>query len=273
VVVQLCARIKISCAAFYAKRKRVVRQAINEDVALDLVKKVRRRHKKMGVKKVYDKIKSTMAELKVKMGRDKLYQACAKADLLVKRQRAEYPCTTHYRNYLPTFKNLIKGLKMDRPNQVWASDITYLRTLEGPVFSSFITDHYSRKIVGFEVCDSLETVGCLRALERAIGSLKPGEAPIHHSDRGCQYASHAYVQRLKEAGIQVSMTEVNHCAENALAERINGILKQEYGLGMVIQTKAEALRIVKEAVELYNTDRPHLSLGMKTPEMVHTRAE
>jgi putative transposase len=273
IVVKLCRRIEISCTAFYAKRKRVARRAINESLALEFVREVRHFHKRMGLKKVYHKVKLKLKNAGVKMGRDKLYEACGRAGLLVEVKRAEYPCTTQFRPYLPTFKNRIKGLKITRRNQVWASDLTYLKTKEGPLFVSFITDHYSRKIVGYEVADSLETIGCLKALEKAIESLKAGERPLHHSDRGCQYASHAYTKRLSEAKMEVSMTEVDHCAENALAERINGILKQEYGLGMEMVTKEQARNVVKEAVELYNTDRPHLSLGMKTPEMVHTAVE
>lgn len=268
----MCERIKISTSAFYAKRKRVAREAIKEDIVLELVRQVRCKHKQMGVKKVHEKIKVGLKEAGVKMGRDKLYEVCGRAGLLVEPKKAEYPCTTRFCEYLPTFKNEIKGLELKAPNEVWASDITFLRTLEGPLYTSFITDHYSRKVVGYEVSESLEASGCLIALEKALAGLKPGQKPIHHSDRGCQYASHAYVKRLREAGMAISMTELDHCAENALAERLNGILKQEYGLGMVIKTKEEARQLVKEAVELYNTDRPHLSLKMKTPEMVHCQA-
>ena len=128
---------------------------------------------------------------------------------------------------------------------------------------------WSRKIVGFNVGDSLETEGALLALAMALASLKHGEKPIHHSDRGCQYASHLYVGKLQEAGLQISMTEEFHCYENAMAERVNGILKQEYYIGSCFRNKNQAKAAVRQAVYLYNTRRPHMSLDYKTPENMH----
>ena len=128
---------------------------------------------------------------------------------------------------------------------------------------------WSRKIVGFHVGASLETEGALSALTMALASLGSGARPVHHSDRGCQYASHLYVGKLQETGLQISMTEELHCYENALAERVNGILKQEYYLGSCFRNKNQAKAAVKEAVYLYNTRRPHMSLNYETPEKMH----
>lgn len=127
----------------------------------------------------------------------------------------------------------------------------------------------SRKIVGFHAGDTLETEGCLNALEKAVNELEEGRIPLHHSDRGSQYCSHVYTGRLREHGLGISMTEENHCYENAKAERVNGILKQEYGLGSTFLTKQQAVASVDQAVMLYNTRRPHLALKYKTPEEVH----
>src|SRR5205807_7836814 len=132
-----------------------------------------------------------------------------------------------------------------------------------------LTDKWSRKIVGFHLGETLETSDSLKALSMALRSLKRAERPIHHSDRGCQYASHAYVQRVEAAGLQMSMTEKNHSAENALAERVNGILKQEYWLDANFESQPEARRATAGAVRLYNYRRPHTLLAMKTPEEVH----
>ena len=131
---------------------------------------------------------------------------------------------------------------------------------------------WSRKIVGHHAGDTLEAEGALRALERAVLTLGEGERPVHHSDRGCQYCCHAYVDALKKHGLGISMTEEAHCYENALAERVNGILKQEYGLGGYFRSKADAVKAIDEAILLFNTKRPHQVLRYKTPEHRHSAA-
>jgi len=140
------------------------------------------------------------------------------------------------------------------------------------MYLSLITDMYSRKIVGYHLGASLETEETLKALKMALKDKPTGAQPVHHSDRGCQYCSHEYVQALKDSGLGVIMTEQNHCSENALAERVNGILKQEYGLGYSFKNTMQMHQAVNQAVWLYNTRRPHCSLGLETPEHVHRMA-
>jgi transposase InsO family protein len=149
------------------------------------------------------------------------------------------------------------------------ADITYIRTWEGFMYLGLITDRWSRKIVGYHLGETLEAGSVLKALAMALKGLKPSEQPIHHSDRGCQYASHAYVQRVEQAGLTMSMTETNHSAENAVAERLNGILKQEYWLDADFETKPDARQATVQAVGLYNYRRPHSSLGLRMPGLVH----
>jgi len=170
------------------------------------------------------------------------------------------------------FVNLVKDLDVVRPNQVWVSDITYVRVEDSFVYLALIMDLYSRKIVGYHCGDSLEAIGCIKALQRASEELPEDCQPIHHSDRGCQYCCHDYVERLDEQGMAISMTETNHCAENAHAERLNGILKQEYGLGMTLKNLEYARKAVDQAVALYNYRRPHKSLDMKRPAEVHRQS-
>jgi transposase InsO family protein len=170
------------------------------------------------------------------------------------------------------FRNLVAGLELTGPDQAWAAGITYIRTDEGFLYLSLITDMWSRKIVGFHVGESLETEGALSALAVALASLRGGAKPVHHSGRGCQYASHLYVGKLREAGLQISMTEELHCYENAVGERVNGILKQEYYIGSCFRNKDQAEAAVKQAVYLYNTRRPHKSLDYETPEKMHRTA-
>ena len=152
------------------------------------------------------------------------------------------------------------------------SDLTYIRTEEGFLFAAVIMDRFSRKIVGSHIGDSLEAEGCLRALEMALTVLPQGRFPIHHSDRGCQYCCHDYVNRLQQMGLPISMTEVMHCYENAAAERVIGILKQEYELDRSFRTKEQAAKAFVQAVFLYNYRRPHLCLNYRTPAQCHAQA-
>jgi transposase InsO family protein len=176
------------------------------------------------------------------------------------------------RHGLPVFHNPVKGIEVVSGNQAWAADITSIRTDEGFLYLSLPMDLWSRKIVGYHAGDTLEAEGAVRALETALKELPKGAFPVHHSDRGCRYCSHRYVEKLHARGLAVSRLEELHCYENARAERLNGILKQEYGLGCAFRNKKQALAAVDEAVFLYNTKRPHLALTYETPEKMHHRA-
>ena len=163
-------------------------------------------------------------------------------------------------------------MEITRPNQVWASDITYIRTINGFCYLALITDMFSRKIVGYDISDSLELKGCVRALNKAIYNAKKIDNLTHHSDRGIQYCSNIYTQILKKKNIEISMTEENHCYENALAERVNGILKDEFYLDQTFTSLAHAKKATINAIKLYNNKRLHLSLDFKTPNYVHKSA-
>jgi transposase InsO family protein len=167
------------------------------------------------------------------------------------------------------FRNLIHRRKVSGPNQVWVADITYIRTPQGFLFLGLITDLWSRKIVGHHLGPSLAVEQVLKALRMALRGLQDGQRPIHQSDRRCQYASHAYANRVKQAGLRMSMTEKNHSAENAVAERLNGILKQEYWLDADFADDRQAHQATRRAIHLYNTARPHGALALATPEAVH----
>jgi len=255
---------------YYARRKVRCRQEVDVELMLELVRAERKHQPRLGVRKLYYLIKPELKDAGVKMGRDRVYEELGKVGLLVEPKPSEWPKTTRFDANLPVFKNLIKKLKVRVRNEVWVSDITYIRTMEGFMYLALITDKWSRKIVGFHLGETLETQECLKALAMALQGLEGTQMPIHHSDRGCQYASHAYVERVEKAGLRMSMTEINHSAENALAERVNGILKQEYWLDGNFQTKPEARKATGQAVSLYNNRRPHTALGFKTPQRVHS---
>lgn len=254
---------------YYARHQRRQQRAVDGDLVASLVQQERQKQPRLGTRKLYHLLQPELRKAGVRMGRDRMFAELRKRGLLLEPLPALYPQTTQSYHNLPVFRNVIKDVEVTAPNQVWVSDITYLRTRESFVYLALITDKYSRKIVGWHAGDSLEAVGCVRALERALADLPQGSAPIHHSDQGSQYCCHEYVKRLRESGLQISMTEADHCAENALAERMNGILKQEYGLGAELPSKEIAYLAVPQSIELYNTRRPHGALGNRIPAQVH----
>jgi len=257
---------------FYARRKARQRRAVDEDLVVELVQNERKVQPRLGTRKLQVILKKDFEEAGVKIGRDRFFEVLRRQELLVPPPKAEFPRTTNSYHSLPVFKNLLKESAVSAPNQVWVGDLTYLRTEEGFMFLSLLTDKMSRHIVGYHCGDSLESVGCQRALEMALKQLGPEERPIHHSDRGTQYCCHEYIKQASSRGLIMSMTEVNHCAENALAERMNGILKQEYGLDQCFKTKALASQAVHQAIQLYSHRRPHNALGQRFPAEVHQAA-
>lgn len=207
----------------------------------------------------------------LKVGRDTLFNVLRKYQMLTLRKK--YSCrTTNSLHRFYKYKNIIKDVEVTRPNQVWASDITYIRTVKGFCYLALITDMYSRKIIGYDLSNSLELKGCVRALNKALCQAKNIEGLTHHSDRGIQYCSNAYTEILRRNKIGISMTEENHCYENALAERVNGILKDEFYLDQTFADVAHAKRATKNAINLYNEIRLHLSLNFKTPNYMHQNA-
>jgi putative transposase len=238
---------------------------------VELVCRERRTHPRIGGRKLHRALREAMEEAGVEMGRDRLFEELKQRGLLVPPLPRQWPQTTHYNPSLPVFHNEIKDRALEGANEVWVADLTYVRTDEGFLYVSLITDKYSRKIVGYHADETLEAKGPLKALEMALAKLPAGGTPIHHSDRGCQYCSHDYVKRLQASGLFISMTEEDHCAQNAMAERVNGILKQEYGIGHGFRNKVQARRALNEAVHLYNTRRLHTALNYQVPEVVHRR--
>ena len=271
-VSEVCRRLGMSRQNYYARRQQRQRRQVDGDLVAELVRGERAVQPRVGVKKLYRMLQGSLLQAGVVLGRDRLFAELRVRDLLVPPLPRQWPKTTHYDPSLPVFRNEIKDLEVDRANQVWVADITYVRTDEGFLFLSLITDRYSRKIVGHQAGETLETKETAKALDRALEELPAAACPIHHSDRGCQYGSHDYVDKLQARGLGISMTESNHCAENALAERVNGILKQEYGLGDGFKTKAQARKAIPEAIYLYNARRLHTALDFQVPAFVHAQS-
>lgn len=254
---------------YYARRQERQRARVDGDLVEQLVKRERQVQPRIGGRKLHRVLAKELAEAHIQLGRDRFFRVLGERKLLLEPRRAAYPCTTDSGHYLPVFSNRIKEQLLSGPNQVWVSDVTYLRSLEGFLFLALITDKWSRKVVGHYCADTLKAEGCLRALEKALESLPSQAKPIHHSDRGSQYCCHEYVNRLSQRQLGISMTETDHCAENALAERVNGILKSEYALDQQFQSREQARRATDQAVHLYNTRRLHTALNYRVPQAVH----
>jgi len=254
---------------YYARRKLRKRRGLDGELVARLVKQERCLQPRLGTRKMRVLLREPLTKAGVQLGRDRFFEVLREHDLLLARRRSERPRTTHSYHGLPVFRNLVKGRQAQRANEIWVGDLTYLRSEEGFMFLSLLTDKVSRHVVGYHCGDSLESIGCQEALKMALKQLKAGQQPIHHSDRGSQYCCHDYVELASSRGLTMSMTEEDHCAENALAERMNGILKSEYGLDQEFKTKVQLTKAVDQAIRLYGTRRPHTALGDRFPAQVH----
>ena len=254
--------------AYYKYKDRAGKRLKLEQQIIEIVHKRRRSLPREGVRKLKISLDGEFTNANLKVGRDTLFNVLRQHNMLTLRKKYSARTTNSYHRFYK-YGNIIKDMEVSRPNQVWVSDITYIRTVKGFCYLALITDMYSRKIVGYDLSDSLELSGCVRALNKAIYQAKDIKQLIHHSDRGIQYCSNVYTQILKRNNIGISMTEENHCYENAMAERVNGILKDEFYLDQVFTDVAHAKRATKNAIKLYNEIRLHLSLNYRTPNMAY----
>ena len=267
----ICDAFSLKRDAYYKYQKRFVIKKQIEQKVVELVRKSRRTLTREGTRKLMKSLKDEFQKNNIKIGRDQLFRILRENELLVRRKKYSARTTNSYHRFYK-YGNIIKELKINRPNQVWAADITYIRTIKGFCYLALITDLYSRKIVGYDLSDSLELTGCVRAFKKAVYHNRITRKLIHHSDRGIQYCSNVYTNELKRKKIDISMTEDNHCYENAIAERVNGILKDEFYLDQTFFSVVHAKKAAKNAIKLYNSKRLHLSLNYKTPNYVHQYA-
>ena len=256
---------------YYKQRCQRQKRSVDEGLILSLVRQERQVQPRLGGRKLLCRIGRDMNDHGVTLGRDSFFGLLRRHSLLIARWRRGCR-TTDSRHGFGVYGNLLKETVLTGPRQAVVSDITYLRTEEGFMYVSLVMDAYSRAILGYDCSDRLESEGALRALRMALKGLPSGRGVIHHSDRGCQYCCGAYVRLLAGHGCRISMTEENHCYENGRAERLNGILKQEYALGGRFLRKTDAQASVREAVWLYNYCRPHQALGYRYPMEVHDAA-
>jgi transposase InsO family protein len=253
--------------AFYKKGSADEKTFIEAELILQEVQKIRSNHKRAGTRKLHKMLETFFKEHNIKLGRDGLFDMLREFGMLIKPLKRNY-CTTNSYHRFYKYPNLVKEWQPLAPNKLWVSDITYIEVDGKFMYLSVITDAFSRKIVGWHLSESYSAEGTIQALKMALSNNKNIEGLIHHSDRGVQYCSKEYVAILKSKNIQISMTENGDPYENALAERVNGILKTEY-LDKQYDDKQKAKKDVTKSVRLYNTERLHMSIGMKTPEYVH----
>jgi putative transposase len=267
---RICRLFGITRQACYQYFQQEERIRVEQRIVLEEIKSIRHNHKSMGTRKLHYLISPFLIDNNIKMGRDALFHLLAEENLLIKNHRRRVTTTMSYHRY-HRWPNLIKDIVPMRPIEVYVSDITYWRINTGYVYISLVTDAYSHKIVGYNVAKTLEAKESITALEQALSEPLIGKAGqiIHHSDRGIQYCCNEYVKLLQDNNILISMTENGDPRDNAIAERVNGILKNEYLTHYQINNIEEAKVALDKAVCLYNNERPHLSINYLTPDYVH----
>jgi transposase InsO family protein len=269
-LVRFCRLLGVTRQALYQHGWHSEELNIEAELIIQQVIEVRKRHPIIGTRKLYLMLQSFLLEHKIKMGRDKLFDLLAAYKLLIRRRQRRISTTQSYHRFYK-YPNLIREMKITRINQLWVSDITYYKLMGKFVYLSFVTDAYSHKIIGYHVAETLETIHSLKALQMAINSVDFSihNKIIHHSDRGIQYCSDGYVNSLEKNHILISMTENGDPLENPIAERINGIIKDEYLNRHHYGSTKELEEKLNQIVSFYNNERPHSSCSMFTPNKVH----
>lgn len=249
----------------------MAKAAQSEAQIISLVRNKRKMLPRLGTRKIHHLIKDELESKSLKCGRDRLFNYLRTHHLLIKPKR-RYVQTTNSKHWLRKYPNIIKDMQITQPEQVWVADITYIKTEEGNCYINLITDKYSKKIMGYAIADNMETSSMIEAYKMALANKQNKQMQtIHHSDRGLQYCSKEYVNLSLQNNCKISMTENGDPYENALAERMNRTMKEEFGLGEILKTKQQGKQLIKEAVYLYNNYRPHLALNFKTPNEIHKK--
>lgn len=259
----------ISRQGVYQAQNRIIKRELEFVKVKNLVEDIRREMPRLGTRKLYYLLKDEFVKNDIKIGRDALFTYLRSESMLV-RPRKNYVKTTNSKHWLRKHPNLMKQTKPSRPEEFFVSDITYIKSRERTHYLSLVTDAYSRKIMGYELSDDMSAENVVKAMIMANKNRLTNENLIHHSDRGLQYCSAVYQKELRQNNVIPSMTDGYDCYQNALAERINGILKGEFLIYKCNNGK-ELKRLIKESIDTYNNRRPHLSLSYKTPNFIHNK--
>lgn len=254
---------------WYKQQASLDNEMLREAIIVRHVGELRSQMPRIGTRKLHHLLSPILKGHSISMGRDKLFDILTDYGLLVRRRKRRKPLTTNSDHPFRKYPNLVRGMQPQRPGQLWVSDITYIRLREKYCYLSLITDAYSRKIVGYQLWPSLKKEGPLNALQKALSQRNSTADLVHHSDRGLQYCCGDYISKLNKGQIAISMTEKGDPYENALAERVNGILKTELSLDSKFDNYHQALTAVNQAIHVYNTIRPHASINYMTPNQAH----
>ena len=265
---RLCRLFGITRQAFYQHFWSLSDMNVEHELILEQVREIRKLHPIIGGRKLYCLLQPFLLSHQIKIGRDALFDLLSANKMLVRKKRRKINTTQSY-HWLRKYPNLLKKWQPQKPGQLWVADITYISTPNNFLYLNLITDAYSHKIVGYCIADSLEAIHTIKALEMALQNNPTTAQLIHHSDRGLQYCSTEYVKLLADRDIKISMTESGDPLENAIAERINGIIKHEYLMHYKIKTQAQAAALLPVIIKRYNQQRPHQSINFLTPETVH----
>jgi putative transposase len=265
----LCTLLGYTRQAYYGYKQHQLKEAFEAEIIVQEVLKHRELQPRLGTRKLLVMMQDFVKEHHIDLGRDGLFDLLREHNLLIRKRRRKAQ-TTFSKHWYKKYKNLIRGFEPLAPNLLWVSDITYIVVADGFAYLSLITDAYSKKITGFYLSETLEATGSIKALQMALNNCDDTTNLIHHSDRGVQYCSHDYVKMLCDKHMKISMTENGDPLENAIAERVNGILKDEL-LQEQYSSFEEAKKSVAKAISVYNALRPHSSCDMLTPEQAHTK--
>lgn len=265
----LCSAFGFTRQAYYKLISNRRKEHQRTQQVLQLVKHIRKRQPRMGSLKLYGKIQEDLYQYGIKIGRDKLHSLLREQGMLVAKKK-RFTVTTNSYHKFHRWPNLLQEINLTAPEQAWVSDITYIHTKEGYMYLFLVTDAYSKQIMGYHLSDNMKVENARNALKMAISNRRyPDRKLIHHSDRGIQYAHPSYIELQLENRITPSMTTKYDPYENAVAERVNGILKTEFDLGGVLPERKMAIQEVKTAIQIYNYERPHMSCDMLTPWQAH----
>lgn len=254
--------------AFYKRKRRDEKIALDEVRVLELAKEVRLDQYRVGTGKLYDDIKPFLEKENIKMGRDKIHNCLKKNDLIINPKK-KYKTTTDSKHYFWKYKNRIKNLNINRPEQVFVNDITYIKIRDKYAYLFLVTDAYSKKIMGWTINYTMKVKDAIKAILMAHRNRRFKNELFHHSDRGIQYCTPSYIKYIEKKGMIPSMTEDLHVYENAVAERVNGILKGEFDIDIGFASLKEARAVIAQSIYIYNNKRRHYSLHKLTPNFVH----
>ena len=267
-ITAVCRQLGYSKQAFYKSVRLKKLKSVKRSIIKEKVMRIRRQMPRIGTRKLYYLLKESFLRDGICIGRDRLFDLLREEGLLIVKKK-KYMKTTDSKHWMRKYPNLVKQVELRRPEQVWVADITYLSVSTGYRYLHLVTDAYSKRIMGYNVSETLAATETLKALPMALSNRSYQGSLTHHSDRGLQYCSTAYVKTLRQKQIAISMTQDGSPYDNAIAERVNGILKDEYSLDQPFEDEQQLELEVKQTVSSYNNQRPHESNHMLTPNEMH----